>query len=433
MEKSRPIERRGQSSTNKDHIECPFCGKEFPDKKALPSHKRICKNYLEYRDKLLTKEFLEEEYIKKERSAKEIADEYGLAVKPIIKKLEQHKIPQRSVKESINKKTIEKREQTSLEKYGVKNPSSTEEVRQKVRDTSLERYGVDNVSKSEDVKLKIQNTFKERYGTTTAMHVPEFKERHAESIANITKEEWKRITEQRRSTNIERYGGHAPQCCTEVQNQTKETCLEKYGHEFVAQVPTFREKRSETCLERYGFPNALQSEEVKEKSRRTNLEVRGVPYPSMSAEVKEKIKKTNEKRYGIPYGFLAKGIEYRVTKIHKKVMLFLDEENIPYTMEYYFDPYFIDIKLNDANYSIEINGDYFHANRKKHGANDILHFPGNRKYKASDIWEIDRKRLNYLRSNGLKILVLWECDIKTRFEDVKKWILKFVKSSQSRK
>jgi len=70
-----------------------------------------------------------------------------------------------SVKCSANSsKTIEKRERTCVERYGVKNPYQSKDKKIKIRETNLSRRGVENPSFSKESRQKRINRCVERYG-----------------------------------------------------------------------------------------------------------------------------------------------------------------------------------------------------------------------------------------------------------------------------
>lgn len=76
---------------------------------------------------------------------------------------------------------VKKREQTCMEIYGVKNPSSHPAIREKFRNTNIERRGVDNPLKCPLVKLKSEETSMVRYGETNPMKNEEVKQRNKTS------------------------------------------------------------------------------------------------------------------------------------------------------------------------------------------------------------------------------------------------------------
>src|SRR5690606_1668117 len=73
--------------------------------------------------------------------------------------------------------------------------------------------------------------------------------------------------------------------------------------------------------------------------------------------------------------------------------------------------YYVDCFYN--NKVIEFNGDFYHANPRDYHADDILSMPGSRKIKASDIWEHDNQRKEFLENTyNLKIKVIWASECK---------------------
>lgn len=79
----------------------------------------------------------------------------------------------------------------------------------------------------------------------------------------------KRALENRRKTNIEKYGNACSVHGKEVKAKVKKTNLEKYGVEHVWQSDAIREKNKQTIKERYGVENASQSDIIKDKKRKT--------------------------------------------------------------------------------------------------------------------------------------------------------------------
>ena len=60
------------------------------------------------------------------------------------------------------------------------------------------------------------------------------------------------------------------------------------------------------------------------------------------------------------------------------------------------------------NKIIEFNGDYWHCNPKQYGSNSHAR----NKLMVSDVWKKDHKRLQFLKSRGYDILVIWESDYR---------------------
>lgn len=86
---------------------------------------------------------------------------------------------------STNRNGSLKREDTCLEKFGVKSPLQNKKIHKKLEKTCLNKYGVDNVRKIPEVIEKIQSkrdmekiiekckkTLKKRYGVEYTWHIP---------------------------------------------------------------------------------------------------------------------------------------------------------------------------------------------------------------------------------------------------------------------
>lgn len=69
----------------------------------------------------------------------------------------------------------EKAKQTTIKRYGVENVSQSDEIKERVKQTNLERYGAKNYLLSDDFKTKATNTYQKRYGehVTHNMQIPE--------------------------------------------------------------------------------------------------------------------------------------------------------------------------------------------------------------------------------------------------------------------
>lgn len=186
---------------------CEYCYKEIKKKKNINisisyiSHLRVCVKYKEFRKNILyslTKEFLYEEYIIKEKGINQIAKEINLkGSKGVEEKLKQfnikkrtkeesNKIRQINIKKTLNKRTkkqknlqIKRREKHYKNKYGKKfiNGGQVPEIKEKIKQSKLKvdkngmsgiqkqilnnrktcqkKYGVDNVFQLEEVKKKI--------------------------------------------------------------------------------------------------------------------------------------------------------------------------------------------------------------------------------------------------------------------------------------
>ena len=78
--------------------------------------------------------------------------------------------------------------------------------------------------------------------------------------------------------------------------------------------------------------------------------------------------------------------------------------------------YSYDIALN--NKIIEYNGDYWHANPIKYSSLDNIKYPNNIIKTAKDVWEHDEEKLDFAKSLGYDVLVIWESEYKNNKKDI---------------
>ena len=248
----------------------------------------------------------------------------------------------RKMKETLSKRTeedkqkiIEKRKNTTLERYGVENVIQNKEINHKAKETILERYGVENVSQSKEIKQKRENTFLDKYGSKSFTGTEEWKEKtkktnlekygvenaiqnrdiamkcheslvtgmvrkygvtHSYQIEGVSE----KAQESKEKTNLERYG----ETSFFKTEQYRDIIKEKYGVEHPSQSKEIREKTEKTNRERYGVSTPLVLSEVQKKaiesSKVSNLEKYGTPYYLQSEKGRNKARATNTERYGVP-------------------------------------------------------------------------------------------------------------------------------------
>ena len=150
----------------------------------------------------------------------------------------------------------DKKEQTCFKHYGVKNPMKTEECQKKSRETCLRKYGVDNPSKAESIKQKkIQRVKDIDPNCTNYYQLKEIKEKLKNKfilkygVDNPMKSE--EIRQKAYATNIKRYGTSVSILNKEIREKSKKTCLKRYGTEFYVESSDFHHK----CLKKYFYDN----------------------------------------------------------------------------------------------------------------------------------------------------------------------------------
>lgn len=171
------------------------------------------------------------------------------------------------------------REQTNMERYGVKAAAMAEQVKDKIKNTNLERYGVTHYSKTEEYKEKYKNTIRERYGVDSPLQ--------AESI----KAKW-------HETSMTKYGTPIPAMSKQVRDKINATAMSHGGYGM--QRPEVRAKIEATNLERYGCASSLGNSEIRAKAKNTIKLRYGVDNPLKCKTILSKLRTTNVKRYGFP-------------------------------------------------------------------------------------------------------------------------------------
>lgn len=62
------------------------------------------------------------------------------------------------------KRSVERRKQTNLAKYGHENAFGSDQIKDKIKRVNLEKYGVESPMQNKAVKEKLANTFIQKYG-----------------------------------------------------------------------------------------------------------------------------------------------------------------------------------------------------------------------------------------------------------------------------
>ena len=59
---------------------------------------------------------------------------------------------------------------------------------------------------------------------------------------------------------------------------------------------------------------------------------------------------------------------------------------------------------------VEFNGDYWHGNPRKYSSGEYINFPKGQMMLVDDLWEDDRIKVEYMKSLGFVVYVVWEMD-----------------------
>ena len=189
----------------------------------------------------------------KEKKKKVYQEKYGVD-SPV--QLDKAKINRKIVCEENKDEIKEKRQQTCLKRYGVKEAIGSKQIRDKIKQTNLQKYGIENPLQSSVVQDKCRNTCLERYGVLSP----------AQSIE---------IQEKMKKTSLERYGVEYYTQTEEYKQRVKSKQEEKisklreyfrltYGVDWITQSKDFIDKCNKSKHKNNSFNSSKPEEEVRE-------------------------------------------------------------------------------------------------------------------------------------------------------------------------
>jgi hypothetical protein len=139
----------------------------------------------------------------------------------------------------INRKLNYKK--TCLEKYGVVNVFQLEIIKEKIIETNLVKYGVENPTYSNEIRQKTKQKCFEKYGVEHTCQLPD-------------------VINKRKQAVFIKYGVEHPLQSEKYREYFKNKCLEKYGVENPSQNQEIAEKASKNSYNRktYTYPSGNQ-------------------------------------------------------------------------------------------------------------------------------------------------------------------------------
>ena len=206
----------------------------------------------------------------------------------------------------------------------------------------------------------------------------------------------------------------------ETQNKIREVVMEKYGVSSVSSLPEVKAKLS---IANKGRIRAPITEETRERHSAASKEMWSRPGFKVAnslaihvgtSTVKEKLRRSEyqKERMNDPeyvekiFALLLRG---RFSKLHQRLRIELGLEQLGFISERTIGNRMVDELNEEKKIIVEINGDYIHANPKKYKADDIIRIPGE-SWTAQEKWARDKKKLDYLKSKGYLVFVVWESD-----------------------
>lgn len=274
----------------------------------------------------------------------------------------------------------DKKEKTSLERYGVKNPSMIPAIRDKANATNLEKFGVINVSSSPEIKKKKKETMMKNYGVDSPLKSKE-------------------IYEKVKATNLIKYGYEIPMGTKEFIENTKKVSLEKYGVEHYSQTEEYRNFFSKN--------NPLHDPAIIAKVKATCLKLYGVDNIFKTDKAKDGFKKwLNDNKDN-----LASKQEEQFCEL--VLQPWAEHNNFTILKQYYIKCWFIDFYIPELNLLILFDGVFWHGLDKSFeelkelieikGKNSVHNARYNNKHK-------DAKQNKYFEKLGYKILRITDED-----------------------
>jgi G:T-mismatch repair DNA endonuclease (very short patch repair protein) len=169
----------------------------------------------------ITEEWLRHRYLERLWSLPDFKRECGFPSSATLFLLDHFDIPRRSVAQATALgRTVEKRRATSVERFGVINPSMSPTVKEKKAETFMRHYGVDNIFKTPEFIAQLPGTMNARYGKGSltgsaefmknrwATMAPEVKAEMLERARKGSRQWWSNLTQDRRSMEARRRTEH---------------------------------------------------------------------------------------------------------------------------------------------------------------------------------------------------------------------------------
>lgn len=208
---------------------------------------------------------------------------------------------------------------------------------------------------------------------------------------------------------------------------TKETCIIKYGTEHHLMSSDVIHKRETTILSRHGVHNTFQRKDIIEKIQSKNnsqlslmqirreqswLERYGYDNPWKIPEVIDRIKtkKFESGKQGRQFSLVSQQLFWKIfhrLPVHLQSDVYFSELNKEYGKKTHDGYLFFDFVVPSLKYCLEYNGTYYHADPRVYKP---TWFNKRMKKTAHEIWEVDAKKLNFLRDLGFRVDVFWQLD-----------------------
>jgi len=293
-----------------------------------------------------------------------------------------------------------------------------------LRKTSLDKYGVDNPSKSDIVKRNVAESRKGYDYTNMVFKVRE-KMLDKYGVDNISKTDWAKV--KKRETTLKNWGVENPFQSDIIKETIQKTLIDKIGVNHPMKSKIIREKTIRTNLDKYGVDNYTKSKEYRDGI--FDRYRKGLTKTTLNQD-NNFVSYTGKGQYEM---FCDKGHNY-ITNSHlwharksiskpqctvcnpvERFSSVLEDELYEYVssvydgeiIQNYRSKMEIDIYLPDINLGFEFNGLYWHSEL----------------YKDSN-YHINK--LRYFKEKEIRIINIWEDDWVEKSEIVKSQIKNWI-------
>jgi hypothetical protein len=246
---------------------------------------------------------------------------------------------------SLNDGPKQKREATTLARYGVTNSHQSPEVRLKFEQTMLETYGVKSALQSDVLMAKAKATLHANHGVDNPSHS------HA-------------LQQKKTATNFEKFGYDVPAKNPEVKAKIKATNLSRYGVDTPLRLPSVIEMSVDQRRSTFMDNLAERSKAVGIRPEFDIYSMVGDHHEWSCLECEDKF--SNHMDDGkLPrcprcYGNASRG--------EAELRDFIQSlgQQVQFSVRHVIPPKELDIYLPDHKLAIEYNGLYWHSDEKVH-------------------------------------------------------------------
>ena len=147
---------------------------------------------------------------------------------------------------------IKKGQDTYEQRTGFRCSFNNPDVQTQIRETFQERYGCDYSGENPELLQKSYNTYFEKTGYDHPSKNPDVIDKKLKNWEKKPIQDKITIINERKKTNIKRFGGNAPACSDEVKQKIANTSIKKFGVSNIFAAEWFTDLRNSKCLEKYG-------------------------------------------------------------------------------------------------------------------------------------------------------------------------------------